>query len=85
MFLNADGNNITWYAGNFERQLVDERDGRTYRTVAIGTQIWMAENLNIEPPSRVRRKPATTGSSRNTDTTTIPTGAQPSGVCTIRK
>jgi len=47
--------NITVYAHWAEKPLpfVDSRDGKTYKDVALGEQVWMAENLNYETSNSV--------------------------------
>ena len=44
----GDSGNGASPQGNAEGTLTDSRDGQTYKIVTIGSQTWMAENLNYK-------------------------------------
>ena len=48
---NSGAAKSTGKCSNASDDLIDSRDGKIYKTVKIGDQIWMAENLNYSTGS----------------------------------
>lgn len=47
--IHTDIDSIIFYKPEISDSFTDERDGRTYRFVEIGNQVWMGENLKYLP------------------------------------